>query len=191
MLLNETLRENASSVNLFSDLWKPYIPSRFYYEVIECVRRFVLIIVSIVIEGDSAAQVAVTVMFAVFFAMISEGLAPHKSKLDAWISRLGHGVVILSMYFALLLKINVSNDSQASQKVFELALIATHLLMVLAMIIEASLTGCSLNKRQAEHPWPRRNIYRPQRFCTAPPSVIVPTSHASLGSIKPRPSPEA
>ena len=168
MLLNETLRENAFNVNLFSDLWKPYRPSRFYYEVIECVRRLVLIIVSIIIEGDSSAQVAVTVMFAVFFAMISEGLAPYESKLDAWISRFGHGVVILSMYFALLLKVHVSNDSQASQKVFELALIATHLLMVLATIIEAILTGYSLNTRQVEHPLPRQNIYRPQRFRTVP-----------------------
>ena len=172
VLLNGALRENYSNIMSFSDLWKPYRPSRYYYEVIECVRRFVLTTVGIASGGNPAAQVAVIIMLAVFFMLISEGLAPYESQLDAWICRLGHAVVVLSMYFALLLKVNISNDSQASQKVFEIMLIATNLLMVLTAIIEAILTGYSFKSRQVEYPRTRQNQNRLRRFRTDSRSMV-------------------
>ena len=193
VLLNESLRENSLNIMSFSDLWKPYRPSRFYYEVIECVRRLVLMTVGIAIGGDSAAQIAVAIMLAVSFTLISEGLAPYESQLDVWICRLGHAVVILSMYFALLLKVNISNDSQASQRVFEITLIVTNVLMVLTAIIEAILTGYSLNSRQVKYPWPRQNQNRLRRFRTVPRSMVrtLPMTHHSLGAIRSKNTPGA
>ena len=145
-----------------------------------------LITVGIVLDGDSAAQIAVTIMLAVLFILISEGLAPYESQLDTWICRLGHAVVILSMYFALLLKVNISKDSQASQRVFELALIAINILMVLTAIIEAILTGYSMSNGQVEHRRPRLNRYHPRRFRIVSRSMVrtLPMAHPSLSCTK-------
>ena len=161
VLLNKALRENAISVRAFSDLWKPYKPSRFYFEAIDCVRRLGLMALGYFTYPDTAAQIAVTLMVAVVFALMSEGLAPYEYKLDMWVSRLGHAVIILSMYFALLLEVNVLDDSQGSQHMFEIIIIATHLLLILTATTEACLTGYSLSNGQVEDPWPRLR-YRPR-----------------------------
>ena len=159
-LLDKVAREDTLSVKSISDLWKPYKPSRFCYEVIECGRRIVLMSVVMVIDDDSAAQIAVSLMLAIVFTVLSEALAPYESQFDAWVNRFGHAVVVFSMYFALLLKVDISNDSQNSQRVFEVMLVCIHVLMILTAIGEATLTGCSLNKVKEEDPWPRYRGYR-------------------------------
>ncbi|CAN0503469.1 unnamed protein product, partial [Scytosiphon promiscuus] len=83
-------------------LWKPYKPSVFYYEVIECGRRVLLTGAVVFIYPNTSAQVAVTLIIAFAFAMTSEALAPFASRWDTWISRMGHVVVFVSMYVALL-----------------------------------------------------------------------------------------
>ncbi|CAN0424457.1 unnamed protein product, partial [Scytosiphon promiscuus] len=86
-----------------SSLWEPYTPKVFYYEVIECGRRILLTGVVVFIYPNTAAQIAVTLMIAFAFVVFSEGLAPYTSPWDTWISRMGHVVVFVSMYVALLL----------------------------------------------------------------------------------------
>ena len=184
VLLNEDLRENVSSVRAISDLWKPYKPSRFYYEVFECVRRLVLMTVGYFIFPDSAAQVAFTVMIAAVFAIISEALAPYECRLDMWISRLGHAVVILSMYFALLLKVNITNDSHGSQYMFEIILIATHVVMILTATTEAFLTGCPLSNGQVEDSRPKRRCCPRLRGVSGSLVRTSPMIHDSLGETK-------
>ena len=163
-LLNEPAHEASLSGKFISDLWKSYKPSRFYYVVIECGRRVVLIGVAIAIENDSATQIAAILMLAFMFTVLEEGLAPYKSKLDAWISRLGHAVVVLSMYLALLLKLDISDDSKDSQRSFGDMLIFFHVLMILTAIAETTLTGFSVNTGQVENPWSRYNECRSQRY---------------------------
>ena len=102
-----------------SNLWKPYKPSRFYYEVVECARRILLTGVAMLSEDDTAAKIAATLKIAVIFMVVVEVLAPYESRLDVWVSRAGHAVVYTSMYFALLLKVNVSNERQGSQRAIE------------------------------------------------------------------------
>ena len=155
VLIHEVDRKDTLSVRSISDLWKPYRPSRFYYEVIECGRRILLTGGIPIVHDDSAAQIAVTLMLAFVFTVMSESLAPYESQTDAWVSRLGHAVVVSSMYYALLLKVNVSDETGVSQKVFEVVLIIIHVTMVLAVIGEAIVTGYSLREGQVEQPWPR------------------------------------
>ena len=126
VLTDKNRRESDVSVQSTSNLWKPYKPSRFYYEVVECARRILLTGVAMLSEDDTAAKIAATFMIAAIFMVVLEVLAPYESRLDVWVSRAGHAVVFTSMYFALLLKVDVSNERQASQKAFEAILVTTH-----------------------------------------------------------------
>ncbi|CAM9151036.1 unnamed protein product, partial [Ectocarpus sp. 6 AP-2014] len=137
-------REQTARTTSTSDLWKPYKPSVFYYEVIECGRRVLLAGVVVFIFPNTAAQIAITLMMAFAFVMVSEGLAPYASKWDAWLSRTGHAVVFVSMYIALLLKVDVSGERAGSQRVYEIVLVAAHACMILAVVTETLVLTWSL-----------------------------------------------
>eukprot|EP00752_Nemacystus_decipiens_P002518 g2363.t1 len=157
---NEAEREDIPRVTTISDLWKPYKPSAFYYELIECGRRILLTGVVVFIEPDTSAQIAVTLMMAFVFVVISEALAPYASRWDAWLSRMGHAVVFVSMYVALLLKLDVSDERASSQKVFEEILVSAHTCMVLVVVVETVVLTCSFTKQRGHGqvpPWIRRD----------------------------------
>ena len=118
--------EQSPMIRSISTLWKTYKPHIFYYEVIECARRILLTGVIVFIYPNSTAQVAVTFAIAVVFIFVSEGMAPHESPWDAWISRMDQAIIFASMFLALLLKVNVSGENDASQKMFEMILVACH-----------------------------------------------------------------
>lgn len=144
VLLDENHRLNDISVQSTSSLWRPYKPSRFYYEVIECARRILLTGTALLANDDGAAKIAAALMVAVVFLVVAEVLAPYESRLDAWISRAGHAVVFMSMYFALLMKVDVSTERQASQRAFEAILLATHTVMISVVLIETVFLALSL-----------------------------------------------
>eukprot|EP00904_Undaria_pinnatifida_P008212 jgi/Undpi1/4520/HiC_scaffold_18.g07874.m1 len=96
------------------------------------------------IYPNTAAQVAVTVVLAFVFVMVSESLAPYASGKGAWMSRVAHIVVFLSMFQSLVLKADVSNESSDSQEVFGGVLLAANACMVAAVITEAVMVICSL-----------------------------------------------
>eukprot|EP00752_Nemacystus_decipiens_P007571 g6764.t1 len=148
-------RGSASRVSSTSDLWSPYKPAVFYYELIECARRILLAGVVVFIYPNSAAQIAITLMVAFAFVLVSEGLAPYASKWDHWISRTGHVVVVVSMYVALLLRVDVSDERSSSQKVFEAVLVAVHVVMVLVVLAETIMMGLALRAERREDPLPR------------------------------------
>lgn len=157
VLLDKSRREDALSVQSTSDLWKPYKPNRFYYEVVECMRRALLAGVLFVVKDDMAAQIAVTLMIAFAFAIVFEILSPYESRLDTWLSRAGHAVVYSSMYFALLLKVDVSRETQSSQKAFELVLMITHACMIVTVAIEAVMMTYSLRDNNRSGIMPRKS----------------------------------
>lgn len=68
------------------DLWEPYKPSRYYFEVVECGRRIALTGLAVFIYPGSAAQVAIEVVLAALLAALFESLAPFTDPLDAWLS---------------------------------------------------------------------------------------------------------
>ena len=76
--LTQNLRVRATS-----NLWKPYKPNRFHYEVTECARRILLAGVVVFIYTNTSAQIAATLVIAFIFTMISEGLIPDVFNWDS------------------------------------------------------------------------------------------------------------
>ncbi|CAN0093617.1 unnamed protein product [Ectocarpus sp. 4 AP-2014] len=120
-----------------SGLWEPYRPERFYYEVVECVRRVMLTGVVVFIFPNDAAQIAITMLIAFSFLIVFEVLSPYTSESDIWLSRVGHVIIHLSMFDLLLLKVDVSQERDQSQAAFAGVLVASHVLMILAIVVEA------------------------------------------------------
>ena len=117
-------------------LWKPYRPRVFYYEVLECGRRIVLTGVVVFIYPNDAAQVAITLVNTFFFFVVSEVLSPYKSVSDMWLSRGGDLIVYFSMFDALLLKMDVSDESSESQRAFAWVHVAEHVIMIVTIVVE-------------------------------------------------------
>ena len=177
VLKDDVGREENQSTRSFSDLWKPYKPSVFYYEVIECGRRVLLTGAVVFNNPNTSAQIAATLVIAVFFGMVSEGLAPFASRWDTWINRMGHVVVYVSMYVALLLEVDVSDERSSSQKVFEVFLVAANLGLILAVIVESGVIVCSLRQTVKEGISPRfRGTSFPFTRGIVPEEVVGPIS---------------
>ena len=99
------------------------------------------------IYPNTAAQIASTLLaIAVVFVFVSEATSPYQSLWDAWISRIGHGVVFASIYWALLLKFDVSSENDFSQNAFEMTLVVTHGCMVLGVVIQAVVMAFSFRR---------------------------------------------
>ena len=129
------------AVDAFKDLWAPYKRSRYYYEVIECGRRVALTGLAVFIYPGSIAQVALEALFAVLFSTMSEILRPFADPVDAWLYRFGTWIVFLSMYLALLLKVDATDNDSQSQNVFAGLLIAAHGGMILVVMANACLSA--------------------------------------------------
>ena len=123
------------------DLWAPYKSSRYYYEVIECGRRIALTGLAVFIYPGSTAQVAIEALLAFVFSSISEIISPFAKPLDAWLYRSGTWVIFLSMYLALLLKMDAAEEDSRSQDVFAGLLIAAHGGMILVVIANALMSA--------------------------------------------------
>ena len=161
VLRDEKIREESHNSKPISDLWKPYKPQRFYYDVIECGRRILLTGAVVFIYPNTASQIAVAFAIAVFFVFVSEAMAPYKSCWDAWTSRTGHATVFASMYLALLLKVDISGENHSSQEMFGVVLVGVHGCMILGVMVQAIVLVMSL--RSTKHPVgprprPRRSL---------------------------------
>lgn len=156
VLTNTEGRADNSVLKSTTDLWKPYKPERFYYEVIECGRRILLTGVVVFIYPNTPSQIAVILVVAVFYMVLAEALAPYASRLDTWISRAGHAIVFLSMYVALLLKVDLSEERGGrGEKVFEAILVSAHACMICSVVVEATVLIFSLRTEKKEDPQPK------------------------------------
>lgn len=124
-------------VEVFRDLWEPYRPRCFFYEIVEYARRSLLTGLSVFIFPGSSAQIAIVLLLATAFSLLFEMLSPFRRWTDAWLYRAGNCVIFLSMYLALLLKVDVSKEENQSQVVFAGLLIAGHVVLVLAVILQS------------------------------------------------------
>ncbi|CAM9479810.1 unnamed protein product [Ectocarpus fasciculatus] len=140
LLQHRAILTNASAdktaAQPIASLWEAYKPERFYYEVIECGRRIMLTGVVVFIFPNDAAQIAITILIAVFFFAVFDILSPYASEFDMWLSRGGQVVVFLSMFDLLLLKVDVSHERSQSQQAYAGVLVAGHVLMFLAIFFE-------------------------------------------------------
>lgn len=159
VLASEAARQTSAQVQSISDLWAPYKPKRFYYELVECLRRITL--TGAVVFIYPAAQVAVTVMTAFAFTILSLCLTPFVSSWEARVYSTGQVVVFMSMFLALLSKVDVSNEVRVSQDQFAGLIIATHACMVVAVVIETVVMIRSKMGREGPE-W--RDNPRPRTF---------------------------
>ena len=164
VLVNAANREVSARVKSASGLWKPYKPSRFYYEVVECVRRISLTGAVVFIYPNSLAHIAVTLVVAFAFALLSEALAPYDVVWDCWINRTGHVIVFMSMYVALLMKVEVSSEHASSQRLLASVLVAAHVGMVLAVAIESVAMTFSVTLEESVGPRRRAAARFPFRW---------------------------
>ncbi|CAN0175417.1 unnamed protein product, partial [Laminaria digitata] len=122
-----------------SDLWAAYKPSRFYYEVVECARRITLTGIAVFVLPNSPAQIAVVLLLAVVFLFLSESMAPFQKSVDMGLYRWGNGIILASMYVALLLKVDVSNEESDTLTVFAAVLIAANICMILTVLVQSAI----------------------------------------------------
>ncbi|CAM9483258.1 unnamed protein product, partial [Ectocarpus fasciculatus] len=137
--LRETDREKMTHLQPLGDLWGAYKPSRYYYEIIEYVRRIMLTGVAVFVLPGSSAQIAVVLLLAVVFLFISESLSPFAKKIDMALYRWGNGVILASMYVALLLKVNVSDEGSETLSAFVVVLILANVFMVITVVVQSVL----------------------------------------------------
>lgn len=152
-------RDEDTTISTVKDLWKPYRPKAYYYEVIECLRRATLSGIVVFVYPNTAGQVAVTFLLALFFSTVMMILDPYANIWDTWLARLGHGIVIISMFVALLLKVDLSGEEVLSQDVFAGVLIVGNCAMILAVVAEAVGT-CFVTVRELRHPIAAENVVR-------------------------------
>lgn len=86
-------------------------------QVVECFRRIALTGFAVFIYPDSSAQIAIVLLLAAVFMVVSEILSPFARPVEMWLYRAGHYVVFASMYLALLLRVDVSDERNQSQDV--------------------------------------------------------------------------
>ena len=138
-------REGQAHLQQFSGIWSTYIPSRYYFEVVEYGRRLTLAFSSALLVPDRVDHIAVVLSLAFFFLFVSESLSPFERSVDSNLYRWGNGVILASMYVALLMKAKESaHDEVKALSAFGWVLIAANVVMVAAVVGEAVVLGCKL-----------------------------------------------
>ncbi|CAN0000371.1 unnamed protein product, partial [Ectocarpus fasciculatus] len=137
--LKQEDRERKAELKPAADLWEPYKPNTYYYEVVECFRRIALTGFAVFIYPDSSAQVAIVLLLAIVFMVVSEFLSPFARPVEMWLYRTGHYVVFASMYLVLLMRVDVSGERDQSQEVFSGVLVIAHAAMLLVVVVQGLL----------------------------------------------------
>lgn len=133
----------VTDIDFANVLWKPYRPQMFYFEIIECFRRVALSGVVVFILPNTAGQIVTTFLMSVVFFAVLTILNPYANAWDAWLARAGHTVVMLSMFVALLMKVDTHGENSFSQNVFGYALVVTSCAMMVAVAGEAYGMCCA------------------------------------------------
>ena len=129
-----------TDVAVFGELWTMYRPEAYYYEVVECVRRVVLSSVIVFVFPNTAGQVATSFLLALLFAALLMVLDPYIDARDAWVARIGHMIVLMSMFVALLQKVDIEEDNSFSQDVFAVVLVLANGALITVAGAEACMT---------------------------------------------------
>ncbi|CAN0056334.1 unnamed protein product, partial [Scytosiphon promiscuus] len=137
--LTEDNRGTNADLRPLADLWEPYKQDKYYYEVVECFRRIALTGLAVFILPESSAQIAVVLLLSVVFMVVSEILSPFARPVEMWLYRAGHYVVFASMYLALLLRVDVSDENDQSQEVFSGVIVIAHAAMLLVVVAQGLL----------------------------------------------------
>lgn len=134
-------RQAIAHIKPFSNIWGTYRPSRYYYEVVEFCRRMTLTMASVFLIPNTVNQITIVLSLGVAFLFLSESMSPFENRRDMKLYRWGNGVVLASMYVALLIKANNSNDKSGLVSVFGVVLIIANVFMVVSVLIQTVLAA--------------------------------------------------
>lgn len=143
-------RNATSEGAVFLALSAPYRPDVCYYEVVECLRRVTLSGLVVFILPNSAGQIITTFLLSLLFFGIFMGLDPYEHPLDKWLDRIGHVIVMMSMFVALAIKVDIEGDDEFSQEVFGAALVVTNCVMVTTLLVQACMMCKDAHKQATE-----------------------------------------
>lgn len=145
-----------TDITVLRPLWEPYQPRVYYYEVVECFRRVTLSGLVVFILPNTAGQVMTGFLLAVVFFALFTILDPYKDRRDTWLARFGHAIVMMSLFVAMAVKVDVTAEDGFSQGVFAGALVATNVVLVLIVALEAlwMCSGVVKGIRQVREPVP-------------------------------------
>lgn len=73
-------RADNPTIMIFADLWEPYRPEMYLFELVEYLRRILLSGIVVFIFPNTAAQIAVTFVMEFFFFVVSIVLLPYKKR---------------------------------------------------------------------------------------------------------------
>ncbi|CAM9332568.1 unnamed protein product, partial [Laminaria digitata] len=132
-------RETTAHLKPFCSIWGTYRPSRYYYEVVECCRRITLSAASVFFIPNSVNQIAIVLSLAFVFLFVSESVSPFERNADMSLYRWGNGVILASMYVALLMKADSSNKESGRLAIFGGVLIAANTVMIAAVLVQSVL----------------------------------------------------
>lgn len=132
-------RETIAHLEPLSDIWAPYKPSRYYFEVVECGRRIALTGIAAFVPRENTAQIPSVLLFAVVFVFVSEALSPFERGVNMSLYRWGNGIIVTSMYASLLLRLDIGHDTTRALSAFSGVLIAANVCMVVAVLVQAAL----------------------------------------------------
>lgn len=153
--LRQENRESIEALKPFQGIWSAYKPSRHYYELVEFGRRITLTGVAVFVIPGSSAQIAIVLLLAVVFLFISESLSPFSKSIDMGLYRWGNGIILGSMYVALLLKFDSSEEEDDTLSAFAGVLVAANVFMVITVIVQTYFMVKEW--RQAEKPTETRD----------------------------------
>lgn len=136
--------EEATGTNatVLRPLWQPYRRSVYYYEVVECFRRVTLAGLLVFILPNTAGQVMTGFLLSVAFFALFTLLNPYEHKRDTWLATIGHAIVMMSLFVAVAVKVDIEEDDGFSQDVFAGALVAVNVVLILVVAAEG-LWMCS------------------------------------------------
>ena len=137
--LKTSKRTEMAHLEPFSGIWTPYKPSRYYYEVVECGRRIALTATASFVPPNSVTQIAVVLLVAAVLLFVSESMSPFSSSVDMSLYRWGNGIILASMYVALLLKVDITREQSSAYAAFGIVLIAANVLLVVTVAVQSML----------------------------------------------------
>lgn len=144
----EAIRTNATVLRA---LWAPYRQDVYCYEVVECFRRVTLSGLVVFILPNTAGQVITTFLLSLFFFAVFMVLDPYTNAWDSWLARVGHAIVMMSLFVALVVKVDTEGDDGFSQDVFAVALVIVNCALLLTVVVEA-FGLCSVVVKEIREP---------------------------------------
>ena len=75
-----SVRDGNPIIKPFADLWQPYRPEMYMFELLEYLRRILLTGIVVFIFPNTAAQIAVTFVMELFFFVVSVFLLPYAKR---------------------------------------------------------------------------------------------------------------